>query len=51
MAWRVAWASIAVNILLSLLNLAIAVASGSLLVAAEMVHNLVAIVEQIEESR
>jgi divalent metal cation (Fe/Co/Zn/Cd) transporter len=41
MASRVAWASIAVNIFLSLLNLTIAVASGSLAVAAEMVHNLV----------
>lgn len=40
-AARVARASIAINILLSLLNLAIAAASGSLAVAAEMVHNLV----------
>jgi cation diffusion facilitator family transporter len=40
-ASRVAWASIAVNVFLSLLNLAIAAASGSLAVAAEMVHNLV----------
>jgi cation diffusion facilitator family transporter len=40
-AAQVAWASIAVNIFLSLLNLAIAAASGSLAVAAEMVHNLV----------
>ena len=40
-AARVAWASIAVNILLSLLNLAIAFASGSLAVAAEMIHNVV----------
>lgn len=40
-AARVAWASIVVNILLSLLNLAIAIASGSLAVAAEMIHNLV----------
>jgi cation diffusion facilitator family transporter len=40
-ASRAAWASIAINILLSLLNLVIAVASGSLAVAAEMVHNLV----------
>jgi cation diffusion facilitator family transporter len=46
-AARVAWASIAVNILLSLLNLAIAVASGSLAVAAEMVHNLVDLVASI----
>jgi len=40
-ASRVAWASVAVNVFLSLLNLAIATASGSLAVAAEMVHNLV----------
>jgi cation diffusion facilitator family transporter len=40
-AAQVAWASIAVNVFLSLLNLAIAAASGSLAVAAEMVHNLV----------
>jgi cation diffusion facilitator family transporter len=40
-ASQVAWASIAVNVFLSLLNLAIASASGSLAVAAEMVHNLV----------
>lgn len=38
---RWGWASIGVNVVLSLLNLAIAVASGSLAVAAEMVHNLV----------
>jgi divalent metal cation (Fe/Co/Zn/Cd) transporter len=38
-AARVAWASITVNILLSLLNLAFA--SGSLAVAAEMTHNVV----------
>jgi cation diffusion facilitator family transporter len=40
-AAQVAWASIAANVFLSLLNLAIAAASGSLAVAAEMVHNLV----------
>jgi cation diffusion facilitator family transporter len=40
-ASRVAWASIGVNVALSLLNLTIAVASGSLAVTAEMVHNLV----------
>ncbi|MDZ7580631.1 MAG: cation diffusion facilitator family transporter [Deltaproteobacteria bacterium] len=40
-AAQVAWASIAVNILLSLLNLTIASASGSLAVAAEMIHNVV----------
>ena len=38
---RWAWASIGVNILLSLLNLGISIASGSLAVAAEMTHNLV----------
>jgi cation diffusion facilitator family transporter len=46
-AAQVAWASIAVNIFLSLLNLAIAVASGSLAVAAEMVHNLVDLVASV----
>ena len=46
-ASRVAWASIAVNIFLSLLNLAIAAASGSLAVAAEMVHNLVDLVASV----
>ncbi|MCX6072508.1 MAG: cation diffusion facilitator family transporter [Chloroflexi bacterium] len=35
------WGSIGVNVALSLLNLGIAVASGSLAVAAEMLHNLV----------
>jgi hypothetical protein len=40
-ASRVATASIGVNVALSLLNLTIAVASGSLAVTAEMVHNLV----------
>jgi cation diffusion facilitator family transporter len=35
------WASIAVSLLLTLINLIIATASGSLAVAAEMVHNLV----------
>ena len=44
---RVAWASIAINILLSLLNLAIAAASGSLAVAAEMIHNLVDLVASV----
>ena len=47
MASRVAWASIAINIFLSLLNLAIAAASGSLAVAAEMVHNLVDLVASV----
>jgi divalent metal cation (Fe/Co/Zn/Cd) transporter len=46
-AAQVAWASIAVNVFLSLLNLAIAVASGSLAVAAEMVHNLVDLVASV----
>ncbi len=46
-AARVAMASIAVNIALSLLNLAIAAASGSLAVAAEMVHNLVDLVASV----
>ena len=40
-ASRVAGASIGVNVALSLLNLAIALASGSLAVTAELVHNLV----------
>jgi cation diffusion facilitator family transporter len=35
------WGSIGINLALSLLNLAIATASGSLAVTAEMVHNLV----------
>jgi cation diffusion facilitator family transporter len=35
------WGSIGINLALSLLNLAIAAASGSLAVTAEMVHNLV----------
>jgi cation diffusion facilitator family transporter len=47
LASRVAWASIVINILLTLLNLAIAAASGSLAVAAEMVHNLVDLVASV----
>ena len=47
MASRVAWASIGVNIFLTLLNLVIATASGSLAVAAEMVHNLVDLVASV----
>jgi len=43
----VAWASIGVNVALSLLNLAIAAASGSLAVAAETVHNLVDLVSSL----
>jgi cation diffusion facilitator family transporter len=46
-ASRTAWASIAVNIFLSLLNLAIAAASGSLAVAAEMIHNLVDLIASV----
>ncbi len=46
-AARVAWASIAVNVVLTLLNLAISAASGSLAVAAEMVHNLVDLVASV----
>jgi len=38
---RWGWYSIAVNIVLALINLVIALASGSLAVSAEMVHNLV----------
>ncbi len=38
---RWGWGSTGINLILTLLNLAIATASGSLAVAAEMVHNLV----------
>jgi len=38
---RWGWGSIGINLILSLLNLGIAVASGSLAVTSEMVHNLV----------
>jgi cation diffusion facilitator family transporter len=38
---RWGWYSIAVNVILALINLVIATASGSLAVGAEMVHNLV----------
>jgi cation diffusion facilitator family transporter len=41
------WASIGVNVALSLLNLGIAITSGSLAVAAEMVHNLVDLVASV----
>ena len=44
---RWGWYSIGINIVLTLLNLAIAAASGSLAVAAEMVHNLVDLVASI----
>ena len=46
-ASRVAGASIAVNLVLCLLNVAIAVASGSLAVAAEMTHNIVDLVASV----
>ena len=46
-ASRLAWASIGVNVVLSLLNLGIALASGSLAVAAELVHNLSDLVSSI----
>jgi cation diffusion facilitator family transporter len=38
---RWGWASIGISILLGLLNLGISIASGSLAVTAEMIHNLV----------
>jgi cation diffusion facilitator family transporter len=41
------WGSIGVNVVLSLLNLGIAVASGSLAVAAEMLHNLVDLMSSV----
>jgi cation diffusion facilitator family transporter len=44
---RWGWASIGINVILTGLNLAIAYASGSLAVAAEMVHNLVDLVASI----
>ena len=47
MAERAAWLSIAVNVVLTILNMAIAAASGSLAVAAEMVHNLVDLVSAV----
>lgn len=46
-ASRLAWMSIGVNVLLSLLNLGIAFASGSLAVAAELVHNLTDLISSI----
>jgi len=42
-----AWASIGVSVGLSLLNLAIAAASGSLAVAAELIHNVVDVVSSV----
>ena len=44
---RWGWASIGINVILAGLNLAILYASGSLAVAAEMVHNLVDLVASI----
>jgi len=44
---RWGWASLVVNILLGLLNLIISAASGSLAVAAEMIHNLVDLVASV----
>jgi cation diffusion facilitator family transporter len=41
------WGSIGLNVILSLLNLGIALASGSLAVAAEMVHNLVDLIASV----
>lgn len=41
------WGSIGVNVVLSLLNLGIAIASGSLAVAAEMLHNLVDLMSSV----
>ena len=38
---RWGWYSIGINVLLALINLAVALASGSLAVEAEMVHNVV----------
>lgn len=44
---RVGWYSIGVNVFLTLLNLAVSIASGSLAVAAEMVHNLVDLISAV----
>jgi cation diffusion facilitator family transporter len=44
---RWGWGSIGINILLSLLNLGISLASGSLAVVSEMVHNLVDLLASI----
>ena len=38
---RWGWYSIGINVLLALINLAVALASGSLAVEAEMIHNVV----------
>jgi cation diffusion facilitator family transporter len=44
---RWGWAAIGINIILSLLNLEIALASGSLAVTSEMIHNLVDLMASI----
>lgn len=44
---RVGWYSIGVNVFLTLLNLAVSIASGSLAVAAEMVHNIVDLISAV----
>ncbi len=44
---RWGWYSVAVNVLLAVLNLLVAVVSGSLAVAAEMVHNAVDVVSAL----
>jgi cation diffusion facilitator family transporter len=44
---RWGWYSIAINVVLALINLAIALASGSLAVEAEMVHNIVDLVAAV----
>jgi divalent metal cation (Fe/Co/Zn/Cd) transporter len=47
---RWGWYSIAVNVILALINLVIATASGSLAVEAEMVHNLVDLLTAVAEA-
>ena len=42
---RWGWYSIGVNVVLALINLAVARASGSLAVEAEMIHNVVDVAE------
>ena len=44
---RVGWYSIGVNVFLILLNLAVSIASGSLAVFAEMIHNLVDLISAV----
>ena len=44
---RWGWYSISINVVLALINLAIALASGSLAVEAEMVHNMVDLVAAV----